>query len=74
MCVRFAVCCKRGYSEGWGGGQLVYKRSYEGDGSLLEVSADNAAFEQLRRAVVVHHAALGLAIAREEEVTESGHL
>lgn len=45
----------------------------EGEG-LLEGSADGATLERLRRAVVVHHAALGLALGREEQAAELGHL
>lgn len=41
---------------------------------LLEGGANRAALERLSWAIVVHHAALGLALGREEEAAEFGHL
>lgn len=56
--------------EGQGG-----KGQEEGMGSgLLEGGADRATLERLRWAIVVDHAALGLALGREEQAAESGHL
>lgn len=57
-----------GRSRGKGRG---VKRGGEG---LLEGSADRATLEGLRWAVVVHHAALGLTLGREEQGAEFGHL
>lgn len=56
-----------------GGGSGKGQGLSEGEG-LLEGSADGATLERLRRAVVVHHAALGLALGREEQAAELGHL
>lgn len=41
---------------------------------LLEGGTDRATLERLRWAIVVHHAAQGLALGREEQAAESGHL
>lgn len=54
-------------------GQKKGKRK-GGRGVLLEGSTDRATLERLRRTVVVHHAALGLALSGEEQTAEFGHL
>lgn len=41
---------------------------------LLEGGTDRATLERLRWAIVVHHAAQGLALGGEEQAAESGHL
>lgn len=46
----------------------------KGEGALLEGSTDSTTLERLGRTVVVHHAALGLALGREEQAAEFGHL
>lgn len=50
------------------------RRGKGGGGVLLEGSTDRATLEGLGRAVVVHHAALGLTLSREEQAAEFGHL
>lgn len=59
---------RRGGQQKEGGGGV------EGEGRLLEGSADGATLEWLGGAVVVHHAALGLALSGEEQAAEFGHL
>lgn len=50
------------------------ERVARGERLLLEGSTDRAALERLGWAVVVHHAACGVALSREEQGTEFGHL
>lgn len=78
MC--FVAHCKRGNSGcltkrgGREGEGNRAERAREGDGALLERSTDGATLERLGRPVVVHHAALGLTLSREEQTAEFGHL
>lgn len=76
MCALFTAgevtgCIDQG--RGKGEGNRAESRR-EGEGALLEGSTDSATLERLGRAVVVHHAALGLALGREEQAAEFGHL
>lgn len=57
---------RRGKGEG--------NRAERGEGALLEGSTDGATLERLGGTVVVHHAALGLALGREEQAAEFCHL
>lgn len=65
-------------SDCWEGGGVEGKRAnrvVEGEGFfLLKGSTDRATLERLGRTVVVDHAALGLALSREEQAAEFGHL
>lgn len=45
-----------------------------GEEALLEGGADSSTLEWLRRTVVVHHAALVLALSAEEQAAEFSHL
>lgn len=45
-----------------------------GEEALLEGGAESSSLEWLRRTVVVHHAALGLAFSTEEQAAEFSHL
>lgn len=45
-----------------------------GGGVLLEGSTNGATLDRLGRAVVVHHAAFGLAVSGEEQAAEFVHL
>lgn len=64
-------CLTKGRGKGEGNRA---ERVRQGEGVLLEGSTDRATLEQLGRAVVVHHAALGLTLSREEQAAEFFHL
>lgn len=62
-------------SHGGRGGLATGQRSQEvGEEALLEGGAESSTFEWLRRTVVVHHAAVGLALSVEEQAAEFSHL
>lgn len=65
-------------SDCWEGGgdrgQKGKQGSRGGGFFLLKGSTDRATLERLGRTVVVDHAALGLALSREEQAAEFGHL
>lgn len=55
-------------------GRKGKRRVWGRGGALLEGSTNSATLEWLGRAVVVHHAAFGLALSGEEQVAEFIHL